>query len=245
MRALNTSLPKSSTRSAPPEELLQAFRTAALSVTNLYKSAVTDQSNGRQEGYQDALDDLLVFLDNQNIGLQDGEGWSIRQWINERHDRSSLAGQLQESDDEAAEAEKRPRSSSPVELQPSNHVLTHTRSYSQPPPTVDTPVLEAQQEPPQTAPFRFLANQDTQMQSEATLSQPQPEVQSSSPQPIRLGLTARASRTPRRTARTTRESAYLAGTKRKFQVPDFFDFSNINFGRDGNGSGASKRGKFA
>ena len=78
MRSLNTSLPRTSPRrnQQPPEELLSAFKAAALSVTNLYKNAASEQARSRAAGYQDALDDLLSFLDKENLGLGDGEGWS-------------------------------------------------------------------------------------------------------------------------------------------------------------------------
>ena len=72
MRSLNTSLPGTSPSkqhgSEPPEQLLQAFKAAALSVTKLYKTAALDQTRARSEGYQDALDDLLSFLDKEDIG---------------------------------------------------------------------------------------------------------------------------------------------------------------------------------
>ncbi|KAI4164222.1 MAG: hypothetical protein LQ342_002187 [Letrouitia transgressa] len=126
MRSLNTSLPKTpSQRSAqPPEQLLQTFKVAALSVTNLYKEAVSDQARARGSGYQDALDDILAFLDKENLGLGDGEGWRVRQWATERLAGSSCTqGGGNESDDDRADTEKRARSSSPV-------VQTQTSSES-------------------------------------------------------------------------------------------------------------------
>lgn len=111
MRSLNTSLPTSSPRRRdPPEQLLQAFRSAALSVTTLYKTAASDQANSHQAGYQEALDDLLTFLDHENLGLGDGEGWRVRQWATERLDGTQASG---ESDDEKADVEARVRSTSP------------------------------------------------------------------------------------------------------------------------------------
>lgn len=77
MRSLNSSLPRSSSirrSNPPPEHLIQSFKTAALSVTNLYKTAAADQIRARELGYQDALDDLLVFLDKENLGLTTGKG---------------------------------------------------------------------------------------------------------------------------------------------------------------------------
>ncbi|KAI9823195.1 MAG: hypothetical protein M1832_002639 [Thelocarpon impressellum] len=107
MRSLNTSLPTSSPkghRRDPPEQLLQAFRSAALSVTTLYKTAAADQERSHQAGYQEALDDLLAFLDHENLGLDDGEGWKVRQWATERLDGAQTSV---ESDDEKVESEQR------------------------------------------------------------------------------------------------------------------------------------------
>jgi len=40
----------------------------------------------KQLGYQEAIEDLIHFLDRKNLGLGDGEGWQIRQWATERLD---------------------------------------------------------------------------------------------------------------------------------------------------------------
>ena len=82
MRHLSTSLP----RQRNDSDLLSDFKAAALSVTNLYKTAATSQTRARAAGYQDALDELLAFLDGENMGLMDGEGWRVRQWATERLD---------------------------------------------------------------------------------------------------------------------------------------------------------------
>lgn len=95
---------------ANTEHLLDVFRTAALSVTKLYKSSVTAQAKARAEGFQDCLDDLLSFLDKENLGLNDGEGWKIRAWANERLDNRDVSPQATESDDDT---EKQDTVSSP------------------------------------------------------------------------------------------------------------------------------------
>ncbi|KAJ9641024.1 hypothetical protein H2199_005692 [Coniosporium tulheliwenetii] len=115
MRSLNTSLPSTTPRKTfpqPPEQLLQAFKTAALSVTNLYKTAAADQARAHAEGYQEAIEELLSFLDKEDIGLDDGEGWRVRRWATERL-QGAPAHTTSDSDDEAEE-EKRARSSSPI-----------------------------------------------------------------------------------------------------------------------------------
>ena len=116
MRSLNTSLPRSSKRCRsphPPEQLAQAFKDAALYVTKLYRTAELSGRLGTQNGYQDALDDLLAFLDQENIGLCDGEGWRIRQWATERLDGRSFSQDGSESEDEKAEGSKAKRTKSP------------------------------------------------------------------------------------------------------------------------------------
>ena len=120
MRSLNTSLPRTSTRrraAQPSGELLQAFKSAALSVTQLYKTAAADQEKARLAGYQDALDDLLSYLDQENIGVGDGEGWSVRKWATERLDSG-----LGASDGEADVEEERHGESMPLEERRSGNV---------------------------------------------------------------------------------------------------------------------------
>jgi hypothetical protein len=135
MRSLNTSLPGtapiSSRQQEPPEQLLTAFKAAALSVTNLYKSAAADQGRARSEGYQDALDELLAFLDKEDIGLSDGEGWRVRRWATERLDGRDSISQNMESDDEASEkASEKDRGSSPI--------LQRSQSATRMPPAPNT-----------------------------------------------------------------------------------------------------------
>lgn len=110
---------------ASPEHLLDVFRTAALSVTKLYKSSITAQKKARAEGYQDCLDDLLQYLDKEHLGLSDGEGWKIRAWANERLDNGDVPPQLDamESDDDS---EKQDAVSSP-EIHRSNSASSLSR----------------------------------------------------------------------------------------------------------------------
>lgn len=106
MRHLSTSLP----RQRGEHDLAADFRNAARSVTDLYRSAVAVQSNARAGGYQDALDDLLAFLDKENLGLMDGEGWRVRQWATARLDtdptRQTGTNATEEEDDASSPAVK-------------------------------------------------------------------------------------------------------------------------------------------
>lgn len=94
MRHLSTSLPA---REPAPAELLPDFKAAAQAVTTLYRNAATSQRHARTAGYQDALDDLLGFLDRSNLGLMDGEGWKVRQWATERLIGDGAATRQQET----------------------------------------------------------------------------------------------------------------------------------------------------
>ncbi len=161
MRSLNTSLPASSSKSQrvqPPEQLLQAFKTAALSVTNLYKTAATGQTQARESGYQDALDDLLIFLDKENLGLGDGEGWKVRTWATERLEGRAQGQSPGDSDDDGkGEVDTRARSSSPAiprkqsrdVLQPRQDTRSASpiRTESAPPTVAAIPVITS---PPST-----------------------------------------------------------------------------------------------
>ncbi|KAL8668043.1 MAG: hypothetical protein Q9202_000021 [Teloschistes flavicans] len=220
MRSLNTSLPRDSrpTSSQPPEALLQSFKTAALSVTNLYKTAASDQARARQNGYQDALDDLLIFLDKENLGLGDGEGWRVRRWATERLDGSSPGvAACGESDDERGENEKRARSDSPVaQLKTSKHetLLAHRNESSISPINVTSvPISTPPMPPPPTsvpipAPeiFHFRSPQplpqDIDMAS-SDISASQSDIPSiptlpTTPSSVRVEVVPRASRTPHR-----------------------------------------------
>lgn len=274
MRSLNTSLPRSAPASKqqdPPEPLLTAFKAAALSVTNLYKSAAVDQNRARAEGYQDALSDLLSFLDKEDIGLSDGEGWRVRSWATERLDGRDSVSQNMESDDELSE--KTDRGSSPV-LQRSQSATRITaalnptrtaspvRTESAPPPSISTPTnsdyatdlvpqasftFRSSHPYPQDADI-ILSDLDT---SDHTRAPSQDSSTTSHPSNINPGITI--SRTPRNrhsnhatrvNTRSTNTIGRGAGQKRKINFGDFFDIGNLGHGKDGFGGGG-KRGRFA
>lgn len=271
MRSLNKSLP-----SSPPkhpttprsEQLLQAFKTAALSVTNLYKTAALDQKQARQTGFQDALDELLTFLDKENLGLGDGEGWRVRQWATERLDGSPPAQVGSESDDDRVEAEKGNRGRSPVLQQKSVPETTQPRPASRPSSlprtenvTTPAPPLSLSQHvlvqsPPETFTFRAVPQlpQDIDMQSTDLSCQPDPADGSNSTtsQSVRVEFLPRATRQYRhsslanrhntRSTTSIRPLASGAGSKRRVTFGDFFDIGNLGDGKDG-GPGPGKRSR--
>ncbi|KAJ5172926.1 hypothetical protein N7492_005519 [Penicillium capsulatum] len=256
MRSLNTSLPSSTPRPQPPEQLLQQFKSAALSVTNLYKNAVCEQAQARQAGYQEALEDLLHFLDRENLGLGDGEGWKVRQWATERFDGTTSQNS---DDDDRADTDKRDRSATPATArkEPPPPEPPARQPPAQVPPS--TPQTETSTPPSQDnalgAPtvFTFTAGPnfpqcqelDMDMQSSDSSAPP-----SQDGAPVSVSVLPRNSRQQHRhnnhsrpTARASaRESPVNLGSKRKFTFPDFFDLSGMSNGRDTLGGG--KRGRF-
>lgn len=274
MRSLNTSLPAStpaSNRSQPPEQLLQAFKTAALSVTNLYKTAVSDEAQARHAGYQEALEDIKSFLDREKLGIEDSEASKVRNWVTDRIDPAVAT----ETDDDRGDSEKRSRSVSPTAVRKENPEGLQVNHPSRP----DSPPRpEAVPSQPQTntasecdnltrpAAFTFTAepqypttNQDIDMQANdasqsPTHTQTDPHFSTTAPSmsspPVRVEVLPRQSRNSHRpnnsnrhvTRSSTREPTVGAGSKRKFHFGDFFDLSNFGNGKDMFGGG--KRGRF-
>lgn len=272
MRSLNTSLPRTSPRrnQQPPEELLSAFKAAALSVTNLYKNAASEQARSRAAGYQDALDDLLSFLDKENLGLGDGEGWSVRQWATERFDGAHSAAR--ESDDEEEEQEEHPRSSSPeVARKPATAPAT-IQDLPQPE-SANTGIPSVQQQSqatradltvPQADTFSFRSslaypppNHDREVDMDASNNPPIDSPNSStSANPVRVEVHSRRRNNHNRSNNSNNNNRIAsinlgslgsgAGSKRK-NLGDFFDISGLSFGnngRDGSDRGG-KRGRHA
>ncbi len=165
MRSLNSSLPRAGasnqpaskpSTNTPSEHLLQAFKDAALSVTKLYKTAAADQVSTRAEGFQDCLEDLLTFMDREDIGLNDGEGWKIRQWATQR-----LDGQRERnlSDDEEMNSDKE-RASSPVAQRKSAATVDSSPMRAEPVQQVaqqqEVPeIVEEEQTPPASQAMQF------------------------------------------------------------------------------------------
>lgn len=268
MRSLNTSLPRSTSKQQdPPEPLLTAFKAAALSVTNLYKSAAVDQGRARAEGYQDALSELLSFLDKEDIGLSDGEGWRIRSWATEKLDGRDSGSQNMESDDELSE--KTDRGSSPV-LQRSQsatrisstlnplRTASPVRTESAPPPTLNTPPIDSSTTslPPQ-ATFTFRSSHPYPPDADVVLSDlespddTRTPNQDSHPTNTSAGITlSRTSRSrhnnhsARLNTRSSNPIGRTAGQKRKINFGEFFDIGNLGHAKDGF-SGGGKRGRYA
>ena len=270
MTSLNSSLPRSpqAKRMNPtPEQLIQSFKGAALSVTNLYKTAAANQTQAREAGYQDALDDLLAFLDQRDLGLDDGEGWKVRQWATERLDGSPPVPLGSDSDDDRGETAKRARSSSPVvqrtTVQEPEQARQPSRSSSPvraasvpmaPPPTSHpqnntshTPELFTFRSP---HPYPHDIDMQAADTASTTTTQPEPL-----PNPaVRVEVVPRGSRTPHRSGNhsnrhsakasvNTRSLGTGAGSKRRVPFVDYFDLGSLGDGKDGR-DGGGKRSRF-
>jgi hypothetical protein len=259
MRHLSSSLPSTRRRNEQTHQLLSDFKAAALSVTNLYKTATAENARSRDAGYQDALDDLLVFLDKENLGLMDGEGWKVRQWATERLDDAPKATEDDEessSKDEVVET----RSSSPeVQRKPtaSNSLVEEEqqRPASEPPQHAPLPTPQHQAitahiaaaSPPTSAPvldnFSFRSAQAYPTNHDRDDNQTM-DLDPASTAPARTA--PKASSKPRHTSHNrSRDNNRApsgptfnfnlgtgAGGKRKMPYPDFFDISGLN--ADGN-----------
>ena len=270
MKSLNKSLPTSSIQ--PPEKLIQDFKAAALSVTNLYKTAAIDQAHARQAGYQDALDALLTFLDKENLGLGDGEGWRVRQWATERLDGSGQGQAGSDSDDERGDGEKPSGSPSPtivhksvpepIRQQPLSRSSSPVRVEDARSPPLPLSILQQNTVSARSEAFSFRSPHpfphDIEMQPTEIIQQP--ELVSSNQNPtispsVRVEVLPRGPRTPHRhnnhsNRHNTRSSNSLralgngAGSKRRIAFGDFFDIGSLGDGKDGIG-GSGKRSRLS
>jgi hypothetical protein len=251
MRSLNKSLPK--TRRQP--DVHQAFRTAALNVTNLYKSALADLDRARTDGYQEALDELLAYLDKENIGVGDGEGWRIRQWATERLD-GALPKQSSSDSDEEYLDDKRARSSSPImesrnigiddprALDPIMEAVH--RSDSAPPPLqMEATTTEADMSPLHHV-FQFSTPQDFPSGStnDTTAADVSAAARRAFPTPRRSSNRSSSRNLQRSAAQNLFQLGNGAGQKRRL-MNDFFNIDGFNDRRDGSSGGGPKRGRMS
>ena len=272
MKSLNSSLPSNSSPSRkgrnPPEQLLQVFKAAALSVTNLYKTAASEQVQSRASGYQDALEDLLSFLDKEHIGHgQNSEGQRIRKWIAERvisNNNNRPSGNQTVDSDEDAEEEKRARSSSPVvhrkpsreeSLRDTSRKSTSPRPESASRPSTvqsSAPKRRSEYSPP-VADFTFRSPSSLSSTLDATMDKPTEIAfiggQSSHNPAVRVGVLPRlprsarqngySSRTQSRSSGSTSSLGAASGTKRRLPFGEYFDMGSLGIAKDNN----SKRGR--
>lgn len=245
MRSLNKSLPK--TKRQP--DVHQSFRTAALNVTNLYKSALADLDRARTDGYQEALDELLAFLDKENIGGGHGEGWRIRQWAAERLDGALPKHSGSDSDEDELD-DKRARSSSPVmehslvpeEPHTPDHVVEAAYRSDSAPVQMEATTAEADTAPLNHV-FQFSAPQSlpSNNSNDATVSDFTAAARRAFPNPRRTSNRPSTRNLQRSAAQNLLQLGNGAGQKRRL-MQDFFNIDGFNDRRDGS-SGGPKRGR--
>lgn len=247
-------------------DIHQAFRNAAQTVTTLYRSAIADLDKARADGYQDAMEELLSFLDQENLGVGDGEGWRIRQWATERYQAHA------DNSDEEADAQRTGRSSSPVlertaGAEPATGAVQRERSASEERITVGT----APSVRPESAPQPTEQPQDTEMAPHPpmfhfTAAQPYPSLDSTNDDALsdpteaaRRAFAGPYRRPTHRSHRNMQRDAAMnsamgsiplgvlgtgAGTKRKLMENYFgLDLGNNDSRKDGHGGG--KRGRMS
>lgn len=238
-----TSPSKNSPSTDSPEQLLDAFKSAALSVTKLYKTAAAAQTKARSDGYQECLDDLLAFLDKQRVGISDGEGWQIRRWATERLDGRDAISQAVESEDEV---EKTETASSP-EVYKSGNPTQPMAMRGEPSMQTDLPAPIAIHEsivaPPTQENFTFQSTISYPQESDLNmanldLSDSRSNNHTTAHHTPTPGSRPRLNRMGQR-PRTSTQLNRVAGTKRKINFAEIFDLGSIG-GKDMFGNGAKR-----
>lgn len=263
MDAIRGSSPTKNAAGDSPEQLLDVFRAAALSVTKLYKTSAAAQAKARVEGYQECLEDLLLFLDKQNIGVGDGEGWQIRRWATERFDGRDPTNQSMESEDEVDRNE--PASSPEVQRAEDNTTTQPEppmRTDSAPPaPVAVQDLTSTSAAPPPPAPTSIVVPTQENFTFQSSMAYPQDSDLSMA----NLDLSDRAAsnnahhitphsfrprnnKSVQRPRNPNNHMSRSAGQKRKhINIAEIFDLGSIG-GKDmfgGNGGGGGKRSRHA
>jgi hypothetical protein len=240
-----------------PEQLLNAFKAAALSVTKLYKTSVTAQTKARSDGYQDCLDDLLTFLDREKIG----EAWKIRKWVSERQEgRSDAASAKEESDDdvEKVETASSPEIHRVMRSNDGNRQRSpaHMRMDSAPA-NLTSPSKRESEEPEIVVPVQdvFSFRSTMPYPSAASLNMQDLDLSDAAARgEVGMASSSAVVSTPRtnrsRHVGNSRRSANLgrgAGSKRKLNFAEIFDLASLGYGKDmfGSGPGNGKRSRHA
>ncbi|KAH6617276.1 hypothetical protein F5144DRAFT_387971 [Chaetomium tenue] len=245
--------------SAEANELLDAFKAAALSVTKLYKTSAQAQTKSRADGYHDCLEDLLSFLDRENIGMRNGEAHRVRKWVMDRMEGRDSTSPPLESDDEADRSDTPQVLSSPhvqrgvpaAAQRERGKEEALTRDASAPPVLATVPI------PPRPAVEEVDIIVPSQDNFNFSTTHPYPHDEAlrlanldlSDPQTISPSNARATSRGGRnRNGRTGTRTALGrgAGQKRKVNLAEIFDLGSLDYGngRDMFGGGG-KRSRFA
>lgn len=224
---------KQTAQNEPSEQLLDVFKAAALSVTKLYKKSALAESMARSEGYQECLDDLLVFLDKENLGLRDGEGWRVRAWATERFHGRNAAFQATESEDEVNRSD---RTNSPELTWTSSEPHASAQRPAEPPAPTVPPVPEERTRIVVHSQDSFAFQSSYPYPNIATLDLSDSRRDVPPPQGPRSSKGRLNGQNP-----GSRTSGYLgrgAGTKRRWDLDEFF--GGCLGGKDPFGSGGKR-----
>lgn len=213
-----------------PEQLLDVFKAAALSVTKLYKSSVAAETKARTDGYQECLDDLSAFLDREGQNLGEGGLLRLRKWASERREGRELSPQSSESEEEA---EKPTETTSTTTNNP-------VPAQAQADAMADSAPAAPAAEPHRPVEFVVPSREDFTFQSDHQY--PNIELLDLSERSQTNNHTPR----PRRSNKTgaLRTSGHLgrgAGSKRRMDFDDFF--GGCFGGKDPFGGGGGKRSR--
>lgn len=205
-------------RHESPEQLIDVFKAAALSVTKLYKSSVAAESRARQDGYQDCLDDLLTFIDKEAASLGDAGLNRLRRWAADRRDGRDTTLSTSESEDETDKGDSNPSPDTTNAPNSASSSASSVTQHMQPPVENSTP---ANVIPPQ---HFVVPSQDFTFQSEHQY----PNIATLDLSDTRShgGVSHAQQRTSRnRSNKSGIRPSHLgrgAGTKRRMDFDDFF-----------------------
>jgi len=250
---------------SPDAQLLQAFKSAATSVTLLYKQCATATTTARQEGYHDALSDILEVIDNESAYTDPTLALSrIRDWVietrrkgrremsaesededrpREHHPqaRQNWSRQAPESSETEAGRSKDMEDSQPKFDRPSSPLRPTTTSSNSSTSSAAQPFafqsMQAMAPRPADVEIDFLSdNSNIQQQTSNGMFQ-----FSTPPQPTPLRNASSHKQTF--SSRGNQQLGSGAGSKRRYHnYGEFFDISGFN---GGSGNGNPKRGRYS
>ncbi|KAI6782039.1 uncharacterized protein J7T54_003458 [Emericellopsis cladophorae] len=219
-----------------PEQLLDVFKSAALSVTKLYKSSVAAETRARAEGYQDCLDDLLALLEKDSQLLEGNSRSRLHRWIADRRTGREASPAVAESDED--ESDK----SAPVPTSTSTAAPSTTPALSAPAPATAPATAPADVAPQDIREPEFIVPSQDSFTFQSDHQYPDIELLDLSDNRAHNNASNNHGSRTRRSGRTgTRQAGPLgrgAGAKRRLGV-DFNDF--FDFGKDGFGGGKRSR----
>jgi hypothetical protein len=153
MGSLQGSLPLSNRRQ---NTILSPFKQTACALTNLFKTASAEIDCAYSDGAREALELLLSSMDRENLGLQEGEGWRVRQIVMGIYE--TLGGGVPMEQPEEQKPQEEEEVVPPATSQPQNsddRMSTDHPSSPLPPPPVEEPTPEPQPSPQPTPVTRF------------------------------------------------------------------------------------------